>query len=395
MFVLLCIYIDYYLLVLIQNWHLILKHLVTLESISVFFSAISKITMLSVLNIYFILIAYICISVVRCSPINCPSACFCGGKGKSTFMDCSQRNILNFPLFRNISPDVNQIYLKHNKMRYLPHENGVLSKIWIIDISQNNIESIERNQLGRMFPKLSTLDLSRNKIKDLPSNSFTKLGELNNLNLENNLIAHIEETVFDNLDKLHNLNLGYNHITILNLRWFKELHLLNTVSLANNKIKRVVDGEGGWPKSLKYVRLNNNSIAVIPPIPRHVEIFNLTLNPLYCGCKPVTFNIGNISNKTLCKVSMKCRSGHGMNLNGACDNKAISEKVYNLWTKFSERPPCRKPAIKNFGLRKDTYVAPQITCVVSGNPAPNIILVHNKTKQRVSSSGLKKAIQPL
>ena len=297
---------------------------------------------------YFILIGYTCILITRCSSINCPISCVCGGEGKSTFIDCNQRNLLHFPLFEDIAPDVNQIYLKHNKIRHLPHENGVRSKVGIIDISQNNIEIIERNPLGRMFPKLSALDLSRNKIKYLPSDSFTKLAELNNLNLENNLIAQIEEAVFDRLDKLHNLNLGHNHITILNLRWFKKLHLLNVVSLEHNKIKRVVDWKERWPKSLKYVHLNNNSISVIPPIPGHVEVFNLTLNPLYCGCKPETFNMGNISNKTLCKVSMKCHSGLVMELDGKCQNKTKSKKVYNLWTKFSERPPCKKPVIKDF-----------------------------------------------
>ena len=351
--------------------------------------AFPTLTMFSVLNLYFILIGYTCVSIARCSSIYCPRSCYCGGKGKSTFMDCNQRNIYIFPLFKDFSPDVAQIYLKHNKIRYLPPRNGVRSKVWIIDISENNIESIEGNQLGRMFPKLSTLDLSRNKIQILASDSFIKLGELNNLNLENNLIGHIEETVFDNLDKLHNLNLGNNHITILNLRWFKELYSLNVVSLSHNKIKTVVDWKDGWPKSLKYVHLNNNSIVVIPPIPKHVEIFNLTLNPLHCGCKFETFNMGNISNKSLCKVSMKCHIGHGMDLNGTCDNKATSEKVYNMWTKLSKKPNCKKPEIKDLSLVIDGDGTPQITCVASGVPAPDVTLEHDKTKQRLTVSGLE------
>ena len=335
------------------------------------------------------MIGYKCISVTSCSSINCPSSCYCGGEGKSTLIDCKQRNILHFPLFKDISADVAQIYLKHNKIQYLPHENGVRLKIWIIDISQNNIESIERNQLGRMFPKLSTLDLSRNKIKYLQSDTFVKLIELNNLNLENNIITNIEETVFDNLDKLHTLDLASNYITVLNFRWFKDLHSLNTVSLAHNKIKRIVNWKHGWPGSLKYVHLNNNSIPVVPPIPRHVEIFNLTLNPLYCGCKSDTFDMKNIFKKTLCKVSMKCHSGHGMELDGKCENKATFEKVYNMWKKLSKKPNCKKTVIKEFLLSKDGHGTPQVTCVASGFPAPDVTLEHNKTKQRLTVPGLE------
>ena len=354
-----------------------------------FFShAISKLAMLSVLNMCFILIGYTCVSIARCSSIKCPSSCFCGGEEKSTFIDCNQRNLVNFPLFKDISADVYQIYLKNNKIQHLTHEEGVRSKVWIIDISGNNIENMERNQLGRAFPMLSTLDLSRNKIRVLTSDSFIKLDELNNLNLENNIITSIEETVFDNLDKLHTLDLASNYITVLKFRWFKELHSLNTLSLAHNKIKRIVHWNHGWPGSLKYVHLNNNSIVVIPPVPRHVEIFNLTFNPLYCGCKSDTFDMENILNKTLCKVSMKCHSGLGMELHGKCENKATSEKVYNLWTKLSKKPNCMKPVIKEFLLGKDGHGTPQITCVASGFPAPDVTLEHNKTKQRLTVSGL-------
>ena len=296
---------------------------------------------------------------------------------------------MNFLLFKDISPNVAQIYLKHNKIRHLPHETGVRSKVWIIDISGNDIESIEKNQLGKMFPKLSALDLSRNKMKYLQSDTFTKLGELYNLNLENNRIAHIEERVFDNLDKLHTLNLAYNYITVLNFRWFKDLHSLNIVSIGHNNINRVVDGEGGWPRSLKYVHLNNNSIPVVPPVPSQVQIFNLSLNPIFCGCTPETLDMGNISNETLCKVSMNCHSGLVMELDGKCENKTKSEKVFNMWTKFSHGSPCNKPVIKKFLLDKDGYRTPQVTCVASGYPAPNITLVHNKTRQRLTVSGLE------
>ena len=239
-----------------------------------------------------------------------------------------------------------------------------------------------------MFPKLSTLDLSRNKIQVLTSDSFIKLGGLNIFNLENNIITNIEETVFDNLDKLHTLDLASNYITVLNFRWFKDLHSLNTLSLAHNKIKSVVGWKQGWPGSLKYVHLNNNSIAVIPPVPRHVEIFNLKFNPLYCGCKPETLDMRNILNKNLCKVSMNCYSRLVMELNGKCENNVTSENVYSMWTKLSKEPNCKKPVIKDLSLVIDGH-GTQITCVASGVPAPDITLEHSKTKQRLTVSGLE------
>ena len=101
--------------------------------------------------------------------------------------------------------------------------------------------------------------------------------------------------------------------------------------------------------------------------------------------------IRNSVTGVLCKVSMKCHSGLVMGLRGKCENKATSEKVYNMWTKLSKKPTCRKPIIKEFLLDKDGHGTPQITCVTSGFPAPEITLEHNKTKQRLTVPGLEES----
>ena len=332
-----------------------------------------------------------CLILAKCNFVNSnDNVCERGGEAKKTYFKCNEKNRY-FPELKEIPTSTREIYLKNNKIQHLPAEKGYRSEVWIIDVSGNKIKSIEDNQLGRMFPKLSTLDLSRNMIKRLPSNCFINLNKLNNLNLARNWIGYIEESVFDNLKKLHNLNLGCNLLIFLDFRWFKYLASLHTISLADNKIVRVVISQNGWPRSLKHVHLKNNSIPIFLPVPNNVDTFDVSENPLYCGCKPETFKVKNISISTLCKVSIKCNSGLVMKLDGKCENRATSENVYNLWTIFSNNPNCKKPVIKDLKLVKDGHGAPHITCVVSGYPAPDVSLVHtsNKTKQSLTVSGLE------
>ena len=60
-----------------------------------------------------------------------------------------------------------------------------------------------------------------------------------------------------------------------------------------------------------------------------------------------------------------------------------------MWTKFSQRPNCKKPIIKEFLLGKDGHETHEITCKASRYPVTNITLVYNKTRQRLTVPGLE------
>ena len=333
------------------------------------------------------LILFLCLTLTE----TCPTSCLCGTVRKKNLVHCNKKDLYYFPRLNEFPPASHEIYLQNNHIQYLPHEKGMCSEVWLIDISGNNIRSIEGNQLGKMFPKLSTLDLSKNRIKYLQSNTFIQLDQLNNLNLAKNVIINIDKKAFDNLKSLNILNLAFNEITDLNLRWFKYLQSLNTISVAHNKIQQEVNSKNDWPVSLRYVHLNNNSISLLTKIPKYVSKFDLSDNPLYCVCKPDSFEIENILETTLCKVSLKCIHGILLNPNGECVNENLSKKDFAMWRRFSEKPQCQKPVIKDLRFSKDRHGTPQLSCVASGTPAPDVALVHNETKQKMTVTGVEES----
>ena len=335
-----------------------------------------------------VLLQFLWITSYNAQYISCPRSCSCGGKEEKAFFECNQTNMFYFPHLNEIPEATKQIYLQNNQIQHLPHENGVRVKVWIIDISGNKIRNIEGNHLGRIFPKLSTLDLSRNQIKRVTVDSFFNLNRLNNLNLAYNQISFVEEHAFDKLQRLMFLNLTFNQISHLNFRWFKSLVSLNTISLAHNTIQGTLNTRYKWPASVKYVNLNNNKIRIIPKIPENAKSFNLMGNPLNCGCKSKTFDLESISRNTLCKINMRCQSGFV--INGKCINDKQSDYIYKFWQGFSEKEQCLKSSIKELTFGYDKHGFPYLRCVASGIPAPNISLVHNKTKQQVIVPGLEK-----
>ena len=240
-----------------------------------------------------------------------------------------------------------------------------------------------------MFPKLSTLDFSKNRIKHLKYPSFKYLNELNILNFEYNEIYFIGLKVFDNLYKLNNLNLANNQIAQLNLRWFRYLGTLNTITLAKNKIQTVENSVYGWSESLNYVFLNDNRLRMLPNIPESAEVFNISGNPIYCGCKSKSFNLGHISNYTMCAVFMRCQGGFNISLNGKCENATRQGKVYRFLQQLSQGKECKAPEIKTMSLTTDKQGAQIITCVASGVPTPNVTIVNNKNKQQLSVNGIE------
>ena len=86
----------------------------------------------------------------------------------------------------------------------------------------------------RQQVSLELLDLSNNKLTDLPRGLFSGFYNLQTLHLSGNNISAINEDVFIGLTKLHTLDLSSNFIESVPDNAFKGLNILRTLSMSSN-----------------------------------------------------------------------------------------------------------------------------------------------------------------
>ena len=197
------------------------------------------------------------------------------------FLDFSDNKL------RNLSDNIRglkslvDLNLSHNSISTIPNEIGKLSELEIMNVSQNKINVISPG-IGNIM-KLKRLDLSnnfldcipiclgalynleelilfKNKIRQIQSNSLSKLCNLKYLDLHNNNIDVLTE--IPKSDKLDTLILGYNKIEAIDN--LKNCPNLTVLDLNNNKLENFPE-DVLILKNIITLNLMNNSINDIPP----------------------------------------------------------------------------------------------------------------------------------
>ena len=320
----------------------------------------------------------------------CHSQCKCKGKGVNSKMDCSGNSLIYFPEISEIPISVGKIFLKNNNIERLTQGETVIGQrpnVWSIDISENKIIHVGENVFQYMFPNLTFLDLSNNRLQRIKAKTFFNLKLLRGLYLGSNEIRFISKKAFDTLKDLTNLNLNNNRLKVLDFHWFRKLKSLIHLHLEHNRIEKVKSWMYSWPSSLENIFLNNNRIPVIPPLPKDAKMFNLEANPTFCGCIPHTISLNDTSYKTLCSIRMRCNS---ITLKGDCKNKQITEEMYRFWKDTAAKPICQAPVITELAVIKNHKGMHYLNCVATGVPAPNIKLFSSDRGQKEQVHGVAK-----
>lgn len=119
------------------------------------------------------------------------------------------------------------------------------------------LESLQMD-IFREAKNVSKLNLSRNKLKEIPALIFVNAINLKDIDLSNNLIARVDKMAFEGGKSIEILNLSCNHLTRLEALSSPKLI---TLDVSRNNITNFDDNFFGNLSDLKYLNLSFNPLG--------------------------------------------------------------------------------------------------------------------------------------
>ncbi|XP_045916628.1 leucine-rich alpha-2-glycoprotein-like [Micropterus dolomieu] len=196
---------------------------------------------------------------------------------------------LSSHLLRGV-PHVSTLDLTGNKLSDLPADVFSHATLRSLVLKNNLIEKAGAAWLPDNS-SLTWLDLSGNRLTEMPTALLQKLPHLENLDLSNNRLEKISANSLDSLTKLERLNLQNNELDTLDASILQSTHNLTYLFLSRNKLNKLPQNLFQELTQLKLLSLDDNQLKHIPaglldPLDSlDEEGLDLTTNPWLCDGK--------------------------------------------------------------------------------------------------------------
>lgn len=152
----------------------------------------------------------------------------------------------------------------------------------LLDLSGDKVRSL-KNDMFTNFTGLRVMNLSSNKIDDLPRNVFAKL-DLEVLRLSHNHLTAIPFQVFAPMQNLRVLDLSHNGIVTILDHFFKFNRYIEQLLLNNNNITKLTSNALADLAELKRLDLSTNALESVAKglfdALNNLEYLNLANNPI-------------------------------------------------------------------------------------------------------------------
>uniref|UniRef100_A0A8C1VAH5 Slit homolog 1 protein n=1 Tax=Cyprinus carpio TaxID=7962 RepID=A0A8C1VAH5_CYPCA len=149
-------------------------------------------------------------------PVQCPSECTC----LETVVRCSNKHLRILP--KGIPRNVTELYLDGNQFSVVPKELSNFKNLQLVDLSNNKISSLTNSSFASMS-QLTTLILSYNALRCIPTLAFGGLQSLRLLSLHGNDISELPDGIFNDAASLSHLAIGANPLYCdCRLRWLSD-----------------------------------------------------------------------------------------------------------------------------------------------------------------------------
>uniref|UniRef100_UPI003AAC47EF leucine-rich repeats and immunoglobulin-like domains protein 1 n=1 Tax=Centroberyx gerrardi TaxID=166262 RepID=UPI003AAC47EF len=173
----------------------------------------------------------------------------------------SRNRISQIPVKAFQLPRLTQLELNRNRIRQV---EGLtfqgLSSLEVLKLQRNNISKLTDGAFWDLA-KMKVLHLDYNSLTEVNSGSLYGLTSLQQLFLTNNSIARINPDGWKFCQKLRELNLSYNNLTRLDEGSLAVLGDLHTLRLGHNSISHITEGAFRGLKALRVLELDHNDIS--------------------------------------------------------------------------------------------------------------------------------------
>ncbi|KAH8293544.1 hypothetical protein KR054_001394, partial [Drosophila jambulina] len=160
---------------------------------------------------------------------------------------------------------VERISLKGNQISALPaaaSKDLQLPNLRMLDLSQNRIEQLPRHGF-QGAAELRVLSLAQNDIRQLEDTSFIGIQRLELLHLQENQLGEADERALLPLAELRNLNLQSNKLEAITDNFFSNNSRLEQLDLSRNLIRSISPTAFDAQRSLEYLDLSGNALLDI------------------------------------------------------------------------------------------------------------------------------------
>lgn len=202
--------------------------------------------------------------------VKCPDVCSCY-KG-NPFLTINEIKFMNtvdcanseLSSLRMVLPTETEVLLLSNnnftKVTQLPYSQNLV----YLDLSNSSIEILDGNNLFFHFTKLKYLNLSRNRLNQLPPYSFVGLSNLYNLDISKNQISNISNRAFAGLIHLKSFNIADNLLSGIVPDWFSDISSdLHELDISNNGLAFIETTDLSFLYNLNLLNLSANAIKTI------------------------------------------------------------------------------------------------------------------------------------
>lgn len=160
-------------------------------------------------------------------------------------------------------PNLTELFLYHNNFTEINIVFKLSPKLTSLDLSRNKIISL-KDDLFNGLDNLKTLSLYSNRLTMLQRDVFRNLPNLNSLELSFNRLHSIAEDAFVSLGNLSHLSLAMNNLTFLSQNLFRNNTMLKSLRLGHNPLHQLSDAFFASFKQLQEINLSNTSLVNLP-----------------------------------------------------------------------------------------------------------------------------------